>query len=211
MAPGVRNRIKCEVGRGSNPSRPRWKPAYARKLAFDCTADSKSWRQVSSQLRQYYERSPNLGVFFPFGPPASRRSPPPVAAPLSPLPPSLGPLRRRRLSRKARARRSRRSSRAALAGAFDLFSVITQSVPYGACPDKVPVAVCRTASAAASRQFQTAPNGGPGPHSSGVEHSLGKGEVESSNLSVGTTYPLKTAKNERSSGTPKDTKTVNTP
>jgi len=28
---------------------------------------------------------------------------------------------------------------------------------------------------------------------------------------VGTTYPLKTAKNERSSGTPKDTKTVNTP
>ncbi len=25
-----------------------------------------------------------------------------------------------------------------------------------------------------------------GPHSSGVEHSLGKGEVESSNLSVGT-------------------------
>ena len=81
MAPGARNRIKCDVGRGSNPSRPRWKPAYARKLAFDCTADSNSWRQVSSQLRQYYERSPNLGVFFPSGPPASRRSPPPRCRP----------------------------------------------------------------------------------------------------------------------------------
>ena len=30
-----------------------------------------------------------------------------------------------------------------------------------------------------------------GPHSSGVEHSLGKGEVESSNLSVGTINPFK--------------------
>ena len=31
-----------------------------------------------------------------------------------------------------------------------------------------------------------------GPHSSGVEHSLGKGEVESSNLSVGTIKRFKT-------------------
>ena len=34
-------------------------------------------------------------------------------------------------------------------------------------------------------------DGGTGPHSSGVEHSLGKGEVESSNLSVGTIFTAK--------------------
>ena len=97
---------------------------------------------------------------------------------------SPGPLRRRRLSRKARARRSWRSSRAVLAGSFDLFFVMYPTAPYPACPG---TASCgslpdRCNSGKPHHQFR----GIQGPHSSGVEHSLGKGEVESSNLSVGT-------------------------